>query len=413
MVEVEEEMNRVPKALLVGEPGNDLQELKGLVRTLGMEVIQRLTLNRLEVHPAYGMGTGKAQEIADLAKAIGADCIIFDFNIEPRKQRNWEELTNLDCFDRQEVIIRIFADRAQTREATLQVDLARLQYSLPRLAHMNKNFSRQRGGAFGNKGSGETQLELDQRKVRELIAKTKDELKEVESNRATQKKSRGKFPTCALVGYTNAGKSSLLNALTGAEAFVQDQLFATLDPLTRKLPLNDGAAVLITDTVGFISNLPHSLIDAFKSTLEEAVDADLLLIVLDSADENAMFQYKTVCEVLDEIGATKSQRLILLNKYDKAHESAEENLIKLRTNFPDALCVSAKDEFGFEDLKDRIYGLLLGNVADYVVPVTQSLLIAELRKAGCIEKEEWLDDGVHITARATGRLLALLTPYAL
>ena len=412
MVEVEEEMNRVPKALLVGEPGNDLQELKGLVRTLGMEVIQRLTLNRLEVHPAYGMGKGKAQEIADLAKAIGADCIIFDFNIEPRKQRNWEELTNLDCFDRQEVIIRIFADRAQTREATLQVDLARLQYSLPRLAHMNKNFSRQRGGAFGNKGSGETQLELDQRKVRELIAKTKDELKEVESNRATQKKSRDKFPTCALVGYTNAGKSSLLNALTGAEAFVQDQLFATLDPLTRKLPLNDGAAVLITDTVGFISNLPHSLIDAFKSTLEEAVDADLLLIVLDSADENAMFQYKTVCEVLDDIGATKSQRLILLNKYDKAHENAEENLLKLRTHFPDALCVSAKDQFGFEDLKDRIYGLLLGSVSDYVVPVTQNLLIAELRKAGCIEKEEWLDDGVHLTARATGRLLALLAPYA-
>ena len=412
MVEVEEEMNRVPKALLVGEPGNDLQELKGLVRTLGMEVIQRLTLNRLEVHPAYGMGKGKAQEIADLAKAIGADCIIFDFNIEPRKQRNWEELTNLDCFDRQEVIIRIFADRAQTREATLQVDLARLQYSLPRLAHMNKNFSRQRGGAFGNKGSGETQLELDQRKVRELIAKTKDELKEVDANRRTQKKSRDKFPTCALVGYTNAGKSSLLNALTGAEAFVQDQLFATLDPLTRKLPLNDGAAVLITDTVGFISNLPHSLIDAFKSTLEEAVDADLLLIVLDSADENAMFQYKTVCEVLDDIGATKSQRLILLNKYDKAHENAEENLLKLRTHFPDALCVSAKDQFGFEDLKDRIYGLLLGSVSDYVVPVTQNLLIAELRKAGCIEKEEWLDDGVHLTARATGRLLALLAPYA-
>lgn len=412
MIEVEEEMNRVPKALLVGEPGNDLQELKGLVRTLGMEVIQRLTLNRLEVHPAYGMGKGKAQEIADLAKAIGADCIIFDFNIEPRKQRNWEELTNLDCFDRQEVIIRIFADRAQTREATLQVDLARLQYSLPRLAHMNKNFSRQRGGAFGNKGSGETQLELDQRKVRELIAKTKDELKEVDANRRTQKKSREKFPTCALVGYTNAGKSSLLNALTGAEAFVQDQLFATLDPLTRKLPLNDGAAVLITDTVGFISNLPHSLIDAFKSTLEEAVDADLLLIVLDSADENALFQYKTVCEVLDDIGATKSQRIILLNKYDKAHENAEENLLKLRTHFPDALCVSAKDQFGFEDLKDRIYGLLLGSVSDYVVPVTQNLLIAELRKAGCIEKEEWLDDGVHLTARATGRLLALLAPYA-
>lgn len=411
MVEVKEEMERVPRALLVGEPGNDLQELKGLVRTLGYEVIQRLTLTRLEMHPAYGMGTGKAQEINELAHSINADCIIFDFNIEPRKQRNWEELTDLSCFDRQEVIIRIFASRALTREAVLQVDLARLQYSLPRLAHMNRDMSRQRGGAFGNKGSGETQLELDSRKVREKIQAVKKELLEVEVNRQTQRKSRGKFPSCALVGYTNAGKSSLLNALTGSDAFVEDQLFATLDPTTRKLPMNDGSSVLITDTVGFISNLPHSLIDAFKSTLEEATYADLLLIVLDSADPNALEQYKTVCHVLEEIGADKNPRLILLNKFDKAKDEAEENLHKLRLTFPEALCVSAKDQWGFDELKDKIYDTLLGEICEYIIPMNQMPLINELKKSGCIEKEEWLDDGVHITCRATGRLLALLSPF--
>ena len=412
MVEVKEEMERVPRALLVGEPGNDLQELKGLVRTLGYEVIQRLTLTRLEMHPAYGMGTGKAQEINELAHSINADCIIFDFNIEPRKQRNWEELTDLSCFDRQEVIIRIFASRALTREAVLQVDLARLQYSLPRLAHMNRDMSRQRGGAFGNKGSGETQLELDSRKVREKIQAVKKELLEVEVNRQTQRKSRGKFPSCALVGYTNAGKSSLLNALTGSDAFVEDQLFATLDPTTRKLPMNDGSSVLITDTVGFISNLPHSLIDAFKSTLEEATYADLLLIVLDSADPNALEQYKTVCHVLEEIGADKNPRLILLNKFDKAKDEAEENLQKLRLTFPEALCVSAKDQWGFDELKDKIYDTLLGEICEYIIPMNQMPLINELKKSGCIEKEDWLDDGVHITCRATGRLLALLSPFA-
>lgn len=410
MIEVKEEQERVPRALLVGEPGNDLQELKGLVLTLGMDIVQRLTLNRLEPHPAYGMGTGKAQEIADLAKQIEVDCIIFDFNIEPRKQRNWEELTGLSCFDRQEVIIRIFAQRAQTKEAVLQVELARLAYSLPRLAHMNKDFARQRGGAFGAKGAGETQLELDQRLVREKIAAVKKELAEVELNRQTQRKQRGKVPSCALVGYTNAGKSSLLNALTGAEAFVENKLFATLDPLTRKLPLNDSAGVLITDTVGFISNLPHHLIDAFKSTLEEAAEADLLLLVLDSSDPESFAQYDTVCEVLEDIGADKNQRLILLNKADKAEED-DTTLRALQNKFPDALCISARDQSGFEELKEKIYEILFGAIADYVVPAAEFALITELRKAGCIQSEEWLDDGVHITARTSGRLLGLVSKY--
>ena len=411
MIEVEKEENIVPRALLIGEPGNDLQELKGLVQTLGFDIIQRLTLSRMEVQPAYGMGKGKAQEICDLAHQIEADCIIFDFNLDPRKQRNWEELTNLSCFDRQEVIIRIFADRAQTKEAVLQVELARLSYSLPRLSHMRKDFARQRGGAFGAKGSGETQLELDQRLIREKIVALKRELAEIELNRQTQRKQRDKNPSCALVGYTNAGKSSLLNALTGADAFVENKLFATLDPLTRRLPLNESAGVLITDTVGFISNLPHHLIDAFKSTLEEAACADLLLIVLDATDPEAEFQYNTVCTVLEEIGATKNPRLILLNKIDKAEDNPEQLNI-LRHKFPDALCISAREEIGFLDLKDKIYELLYGEICEYILPATQSVLITELRKAGCITSEEWLDDGVHITARATGRLKAIITPFA-
>ena len=410
MIDIEKEEQRIPRALLVGEPGNNLQELKGLVLTLGMDIVQRLTLNRLEVHPAYGMGKGKALEINELAHSVEADCIIFEFNIEPTKQRNWEELTGLSCFDRQEVIIRIFAQRAQTKEAVLQVELARLMYSLPRLAHMNKSFSRQRGGAFGAKGAGETQLELDQRKVREKIAAVKKELAEIELNRQTQRKQRGKMPSVALVGYTNAGKSSLLNALTGSESFVENKLFATLDPLTKKMPLNDSAGVLLTDTVGFVSNLPHHLIDAFKSTLEEAVTADLLLLVLDSTDEQAEFQYNTVCDVLEDIGATQNPRLILLNKIDKK-EDDKQMLNALSAKFPEAICISAKEEIGFVELKDKIYELLYGEIANYLIPTSQSVLINEVRKAGCIQSEEWLDDGVHITARMTGRLLALCSPY--
>ena len=411
MIDVEKEQNAVPRALLVGEPGNDLQELKGLVLTLGMDVIQRLTLSRMEIQPAYGMGTGKAQEIAELAKQIQADCIIFDFNLEPRKQRNWEELAGISCFDRQEVIIRIFGQRAQTKEAALQVELARLSYSLPRLAHMNKDFSRQRGGAFGAKGSGETQLELSQRMIHDRISALKKELAEIELNRQTQRKQRDRMPSCALVGYTNAGKSSLLNALTGSEALVENKLFATLDPLTRKMPLNEnGAGVLLTDTVGFISNLPHHLIDAFKSTLEEAVYADLLLLVLDASDPNAEMQYQTVCDVLDDIGASDNPKLLLLNKIDKADDE-KHTLQTLRLKFPDAICVSAKEGIGLIELKDTIYSLLFGEISDYIIPMSQTVLINELKRAGCIQSEEWLDDGVHISARATGRLLALISPF--
>lgn len=344
------------RCFLVGKPRADLRELRGLVQTLGMETVFMLALPRLETAPAYGMGKGKAEEIAQLAKEYEADCIVFDFPLEPTKQRNWEKLGGIPAFDREEVILRIFAARAATREARLQVELARLQYSLPRLAHMYGDMARQRGGNYGARGAGETQLELDQRQVREKIYRARRDLQKVADDRKTRRKRREKYalPLCALVGYTNAGKSSLLNALTGSDVAVEDKLFATLDPTTRRLRLGEKKTVLLTDTVGFISELPHTLIDAFKSTLEETALADLLLITLDASDENVVEQYETVCRVLSEIGAEENPRIILFNKIDKVEVSDDDKAALLSAAFPDALFVSAKTGAGFAELFQRI-----------------------------------------------------------
>ncbi len=326
MVEVQQEEEKKARALLIGAPNKGKgskpdakpEELEGLVKTLGMETAGIIVLNRIEPTPAYGIGTGKTKEIAAKAKELFADCIIFDWEIDPTKQRNWEKLCSIPVFDRNEVILRIFASRAQTKEAVLQVELARLTYSLPRLSHMYGDLARQRGGSYGSKGSGETQLELDRRQTEDKIVQIKKELEQVTQTRRTQRKQRERnsFRNCALVGYTNAGKSSLLNALTGADVFVENKLFATLDPTTRKFSLGEGSTILLTDTVGFISNLPHTLINAFRSTLEEASFADLLLIVVDASDPECRKQYEQVIKVLGEIGADKIPRLILLNKWD-------------------------------------------------------------------------------------------------
>lgn len=412
MINIEEEKNRKVRAFLVGEPGNNLCELKGLTDTLGLETAGTLTLTRLEIQPAYGMGKGKAQEIVDLAKESEADCIIFDFNIEPTKQRNWEKLSKIPCFDRQEVIIRIFASRAQTKEAVLQVELARLSYSLPRLAHSYGDMARQRGGSYGSKGAGETQLELDQRRIRERIAQTKKELDLVVKTRETQRKKRGALPVpeCALIGYTNAGKSSLLNALTNADAFVENKLFATLDPLTRRLNLKDGNGILLTDTVGFISNLPHSLIDAFKSTLAEAEQADLQLIVIDASDSQAKFQYDTVLQVLKEIKAEQNNRLIVLNKWDAVKEN-EINQAELQLLFPDAVKVSARTHEGFDQLSERISEKLLGAMNEYEIPAEEQDILRQIRANGVISEENWLDSSVVLKARISGRTAAIAEKY--
>ena len=429
LINLEEEEEKKIRALLVGEPKADISELEGLVDTLGYEKARSIILNRMEQNPVYGIGKGKAEEIAALSKELEADIIIFDFELTPRKQRNWEKLAKIPVIDRQEVILRIFADRAQTKEAVLQVQLAQLEYARPRLAHSYGDMARQRGGNFGSKGSGETQLELDTRKIREKIQQLKKELEQVVRERETQRKKREKvpLPTCALAGYTNAGKSSLLNALTGADVFVEDKLFATLDPTTRKLQLKSSIKtsedekgfstnILLTDTVGFISNLPHSLVNAFKSTLEEAQRAHLILLVLDASDEKAEFQYNTVVRVLEEIGAENTPRLIVLNKIDKLSENPAL-LAKIMTLFPDAVKVSAKTHEGFEELSARICDELLGEELSYIFPLEKQNLLNEARKTGIITEENWLDDGIHVKIKGgelkkNPRLSALLTPFA-
>ncbi len=397
--------------LLVGAPHTSLTELQSLVKTLDMDPIQTIILNRQEPTPVYGMGSGKAQEIVTIAKAEDAECIIFDFEIEPTKQRNWEKLAKIPVFDRNEVILRIFAQRAITKEAVIQVQLAQLEYSLPRLAHTYGSLARQRGGSYGAKGSGEKQLELDRRGVKNKIAALKKDLQKVSSMRNTQRKQRESKPiaSCALVGYTNAGKSSLLNTLTGAEVLVEDKLFATLDPTTRRLPLEGGTSILVTDTVGFITNIPHTLIDAFKSTLEETVRADLLLIVIDASDINALQQYTTVKQVLKEIKANLNNILIVLNKIDKITNTV--NLLQLETQFPGAIKTSTITNTGLEKLKNRISEKLTGEIHDFIIPLDQANKVQAIHQFGHIYAEEWKDDCVHITARIKGKTLAQLSSY--
>ncbi|MCR5764033.1 MAG: GTPase HflX [Treponema sp.] len=428
MVEIQEEQEKKVRCLLIGAPSKqkgvaeEPEELKGLVSTLGMEISGIKVLTRIEPNPAYGIGKGKTQEIADMAKETFSDCIIFDWEIDPTKQRNWEKLTNIPVFDRNEVIIRIFAQRAQTKEAVLQVNLARLTYSLPRLSHTYGDLARQRGGSYGAKGSGETQLELDRRQIEDKIIQIKKELDQIIINRQVQRKQRERTstPSCALVGYTNAGKSSLLNALTGADAFVEDKLFATLDPTTRKLSLAEGSFILLTDTVGFISNLPHTLIDSFKSTLEETTFADLLLITVDASDPNCKEQYGQVISVLEEIKADRIPRLILLNKYDKV--SKDELLeAELDAFFPDAIKISAKTKEGFDTLILQITERLLGTQAKFKIPMEQNQLVELARKNGTIINEDWQEDCIMLDARipgtvdkngnATTRTLAMLMKY--
>ncbi len=430
-IDLEAEENKPVRAFLVGKAGlhsqwprsapadvsaspvpavllrnTALAELRGLVDTLGMETAGEQILTNVKPHPRYGIGTGTAEAIAAQASEARADCIIFDFEISPTHQRNWENLASVPVFDRHEVILRIFAQRAKTKEAVLQVELAKLAYSLPRLAHTCGDMARQPGGSYGAKGAGETKLELDRRSVQEKMHRIKKELEKVRKNRATNRKKRDKaaLPSCAIVGYTNAGKSSLLNALTGADVLVENKLFATLDPTTRRLQLsnsagiattcNPPAAVLLTDTVGFIDGLPHNLVDAFKSTLEEAALADLLLIVLDASDPAVTEQYKTVLQVLTEIHADAVPSLILLNKTDLltdadglasntetatilknestttpnpenaiAHNPAsgalpqtqnEATLSRLKQAFPDSIPISVKNKAGFTELKNAI-----------------------------------------------------------
>lgn len=409
------------RALLVGvqtpdmKPGEGaelLTELNELVENLGLEISHSTLITLRDRHqPKFLIGTGKAAELIARAKEEGADVIVIDEELSPAQQRNWEEESGLAVIDRQEVILEIFADRAQTREAVLQVALARMEYSLPRLTRAWSHLSRQRGkGKMG--GEGETQLEQDRRLVRNRITKLKSELAQVISQRATQriKRQRTPVPGAAIVGYTNAGKSTLLNKLTGAQVLAADKLFATLDPTTRQLVLPDGRTLLLTDTVGFIRRLPHRLVEAFKATLEEVVVADFLIHLLDASNPNVDQHHATTMAVLGELGAADRPTLTVFNKTDLLDE---HTFARLRAEHPGALFISVHNGDGLDELLHQCEALATDDTesAELLIPHSRYDLVAKLHGMGHVKQQEALDEGTRLTGRFPKKFSALYRPF--
>ena len=341
--------SRIP---LDGERGS-LEELESLVEAAGATVTGKAYQVLQEPTPNYYVGRGKANEIAHMVNDEDVDLVVFDEELSPSQQRNLEDLINKKVVDRTRLILDIFAQRAKSREGKLQVELAQLSYMLPRLTGRGREFSQLAGG-IGTRGPGETQLEVDRRKVRARIAKIRRELEKVRKTRRVHRERRRErlFPTAAIVGYTNAGKSTLLNAMTGSSVMVADRLFSTLDPTVRLMAFENGRNVLLSDTVGFISKLPHQLVEAFRATLEEVENADLIIHIVDVSHPEYSHQIEAVNIVLDEIGVKHTPIIYALNKIDLLGERAL--LHSLRMTLPTSVAVSALTGEGLEDLKSLI-----------------------------------------------------------
>ena len=342
------------------------KELKSLVETIFLNPLSSLRFRIAKENPATLVGSGQLEKIAQAIEEEGADLVVFNSAVSPRIQRNLEAALNTCVIDRSEVIIQIFADRAQTREAVLQAELARLEYSMPRLTRRWTSLAQQRGGAKGtrgaSRGAGEKKLELDRRRLKTEITKLKKEVERVRLQRSEQRKTRlnGDKKIGAIVGYTNAGKSSLLKKLSGAEVFTEDKLFATLDAETRKVFLQTGdknIQILLTDTVGFVSNLPHQLIDAFRSTLEEAALADFLIIVCDAAHPAMPECLEVTKKVLDELSCSGKPSIIAINKMDEVFDEAQ--ILSLKERYPEAVEISVTTGQGLESLKEKIADIII------------------------------------------------------
>lgn len=390
-----------------------LEELKSLVDTMGIPVVDTAMAIIRDPNPKLFIGSGKLDEIVTKAKSAGADLIIFDAELSPRQQRNIEEIAGVTIIDRQEVILDIFADRASTKEATLQVQLARLEYSLPRLTRAWTHLSRQRGGAKGTRGKGETQLESDKRMVMKYIASLKKEIKEVQKSRSLMRKKRGErpVPSAAIVGYTNAGKSSLLNFLTGSDVLAEDKLFATLDPTSRKISLPGGREFILTDTVGFIRKLPHDLVDAFKSTLEEAAFADFIIHVLDITNPNIIHHHNVTLEVLEDLGIKDKTIITVLNKMDALDKDSEEALNILK--FPNAIHISTYSGLGVDELREKVNSILkeINTEIKLLIPLDRWDIIALLKREGNISSEEYHDNGIEVVVTVSDKIKNQLINY--
>lgn len=413
MFEVREKPGLVERAMLVGfyfkneeeeEARALLLELEELVDTLGIGVVGMELIRVRAQHKAFICGTGKSEEVVAMAKEKNCDCLIIDNGLSPSQQRNWEGIAEMTVIDREEVILDIFANRASTKEAQLQVELARMEYALPRMAKMWGHLDREGGGGGGSgaasRGMGEQQIEIDRRLARTKISRIKKELEVVRRQRATRRKDRDRMdvPAAAIVGYTNAGKSTLLNKLSGSEVYEADQLFATLDPTTRGIDLPGGQQLLLTDTVGFVRNLPHRLVEAFKSTLEEAVLADFLIHVLDASDPAVEAFHHTTENVLGELGAKDKPTIIVLNKVDRLSEGDE--LTRLRERFPGAIEISAKTGLGMEELIKAAENQLADRVKrrDFRIPQSRGDVVNLLHKDGKVIATDFEGNDILVTA---------------
>ena len=413
--QLKETEKRQERAILAGVDYNasaggwsiedSLTELKGLAETAGAQVAGKVIQRKAKPDNAFFLGRGKVDEIGMLAQNVEADLLIVDDEISPSQQRNLEMSTGLRVVDRTALILDIFAQRARSAAGKLQVELAQLRYNLPRLGGQGLVLSRQ-GGGIGTRGPGETKLEMDRRRIHgrihdleERIAKLKNQR---QLHRAQRKNSR--IPTAALVGYTNAGKSTLLNALAaGDEVLAEDKLFATLDPTTRLVELDEKQELLLTDTVGFIQKLPHTLVSAFQATLEETVEADLLLHVVDASDANYELQIKAVMEVLQEIGAQDKPSVFVFNKADKLPEAERDNeyVAARMLQGRDGVVISAKDEQGLKMLREKIKGFFnQGQVTlTLCIPYDQGALVTELHNLGKVEAIDYDEQGTLLTVK--------------
>jgi GTP-binding protein HflX len=369
-----------------------LDELAELAQTAGAEVVSDGIQKMESLNAATFIGKGKAEEFSKFCKSNKVDTVIFDDELSPAQSRNLEKIFECKILDRTALILDIFAQRARTREGKMQIELAQLQHLLPRLTKYWGHLSRQKGG-IGMRGDGETQLETDRRRVLDRISKISRELQGVRQQRETQRvgRQRSEWPLASIVGYTNAGKSTLLNQLTGAKVLVEDKLFATLDPTTRRLKLPTNQNVLLTDTVGFIKKLPHGLVEAFKATLEEVVQADLLLHVVDISHPQAGEQIEAVNSVLTEIGAAEKPVLMVFNKIDKLKLNGNGALNRWLEKFPHAVGISAATGEGISNLLAEL-GTQLRPTREFLelkIPHEQSAVIARLHQVGQVVERRY------------------------
>lgn len=423
--EVEYRQVRLERVVLVAlrttqteeEVETSLRELAALAETAGSRVLDALVQKRQNPDPATYLGSGKAKELAEIVREVEADTVIVDEELAPSQRRGLEDVVDAKVVDRTALILDIFAQHAKSREGKAQVELAQLEYLLPRLRGWGESMSRQAGGrvaagaGIGSRGPGETKIELDRRRIRTRMARLREEIRKMEPARRTQRlaRRRGSVPSVAILGYTNAGKSTLLNRLTGAEVLVEDALFATLDPTVRRAEAADGRAYTLTDTVGFVRNLPTQLVEAFRSTLEEVGEADVLVHVVDAAHPDPIGQVEAVRTVLADIeGADAIPEIIVLNKADLA---TPERLALVRTSFPDAVPVSAATGFGIDELRHRIEEALPRPrvLIDAVIPYSRGDLVHEIHEEGEVEREEYAPEGTRILARVDERLRARIS----